>query len=207
MPVMAPDSCGSTVARVLLLGDSIRLAYQDRVAALLSTEREGDGPFDIVGPLESTGSSAQLAEQIEALWAEYEPDVVHWNAGLDDVVWFHAQGRNVIPVAEYGLNLQHIIDFLRPRVGGDIIFATTTPVLGDEQQAGEGERSNREIEEYNAAASEVMLQNDILINHLHGVIREDDEAFLDPQDGTSLTAPGADAAAKAVAHAIGTLHH
>ncbi len=193
--------------RILLLGDSIRLGYQPLVKQIL--ENDPDIPFEVLGPAESTGTSAHLAERIDDLVREYRPDAVHFNAGLDDVVWHVSEQRSEVSVADYTMNLQRIIDSMRPTLGSDIVFATTTPVNDDAQtrmEPTEGERCNREIDDYNAAAQSVMLANNILINHLDAVIQADDEGFLS-SDGVSLNEAGNRAAAEAVAASIRSLWH
>lgn len=193
--------------RILLLGDSIRLGYQPVAKSILESDQ--DIAFEVVGPSYSTGSSVELAEKIEELLREYTPDAVHFNAGLDDVIWHLKEQRNEVSVADYTLNLQRIIDAMRPTLGSDIVFATITPV-NDEAQANsgstDGERCNREIEEYNSAAQSVMLANNILINHLDRVIQADDTAFLDT-DGVSLSDAGEKAAGEAVATVVRSLWH
>jgi len=193
--------------RVLLLGDFVRLAYQPRVAELLAAE-EGI-TLAVVGPAESTGDSGALAGEIDRWLDEFDPEAVHLNCGLEDVRWYGKESRNAVSIGDYELNLVRIVDACKARVGGDVVFALTTAV-DDKRQCdspGSGfDRFNRDIEEYNIAAQEVMLAENVLINHLDRVIAERDDEYL-AQDGVSLTATGVEAAAKATAACIRSLWH
>ncbi len=192
-------------ARVLLLGDFIRLSYQPLLASELA--KHGDVEVDVLGPVSSTGSSADLAETIDRLLDEFKPDVVHFNAGLDDVRWFRAEQRHAVPIGEYELNLQRVVDACKGRLGNDVIFALTTPVIDRlqcDQPGTSFDRSNRDIEEYNIAATQIMLADNVLINHLDRAIAERDDEYLGP-DGVSLTEAGRHRAAAAVASCITTM--
>lgn len=190
---------------VLLLGDDIRLAYQPSVADLLEAEQG----VKVVAPAGSTGDSGQLAEGIGGWLDEFTPTTVHLNAGLDDVRWHRGEGHHAIAIGEYGINLQRIVDCCQARVGGEVVFALTTPVndtLQCDRSDTEYDRCNRDIEEYNIAAQEIMLTDNVLINHLDRVIAERDDEFL-AEDGVSLTEAGAVAAARAVVNCILSLWH
>lgn len=192
-------------ARVLLLGDFIRLSYQPLVAAELA--KHGDVDVDVLGPVTSTGSSVELAERIDSYLDEFRPDVVHFNAGLEDVCWYRAEQHHAVPIGEYELNLQRVVDACKGRLGNDVIFALTTPVIDRLQcdQPGTAcDRSNRDIEEYNIAATQIMLADNVLINHLDRAIAERDDEYLGP-DGVSLTEAGRRRAAAAVADCITTM--
>jgi hypothetical protein len=193
--------------RVLLLGDFIRLAYQPRVAELLAAE-EGI-TLTVVGPPQSNGDSAQLAVDVDRWLDEVDPEAVHFNCGLEDVRWYGRENRNAVPIGDYELNLVRIVDACKAKVGGDVVFALTTPV-DDKRQCdrpgGEFDRFNRDIEEYNIAAQEVMLAENVLINHLDRVIAERDDEYLE-EDGISLTQAGVEAAARATAQCIRSLWH
>ena len=190
--------------RVLLLGDSLRIAYQPEVDRLLREEG-----IEVVGPAASTGDSVTLADGIDEWLDRFSPDAVHFNAGLEDVRFVHAEGRNAVSIGDYGRSLTRVVDACKSRLGGDVIFALTTPVNDEVQCGGPGaafDRCNRDIEEYNIAAQELMLAENVLINHLDRVIIQRDDEFL-AKDGASLTPAGVSAAAGAVADAIRSLWH
>lgn len=191
--------------KVLLLGDFVRMAIQPRVAELLAADP--DMEIEVVGPPASSGTSGQLAEQVSEFVKAYQPDAVYFNAGLEDAVWHHSQSRNEVSIADYTMNLQHVIDALRPYLGGDIIFGATTPVIDDLQcRGGDSERSNRDLEEYNGAAQQLMLANNVLFHRLDEVIMADESRLL-AEDGVSLSSDGVEAAAESVANAIRRLWH
>ena len=190
--------------RLLLLGDFVRLAYQPEVERLLRADSSAD--VEVVGPAASCGSSVNLMEHIDVWVRKFQPDLVHFNAGLDDVVWLPEEGRNATQVGQYELNLKWVVDFLRSRFGSDFVFATTTPVHDAVAQESPNQRCNRDIEEYNIAACEIMLQADVLINPLDRVIWQQDDTFI-AEDGVSLTPAGTEAAAKSVVQHVLSLWH
>jgi lysophospholipase L1-like esterase len=193
--------------RVLLLGDFIRLAYQPHAEHALTADRTLD--VRIVAPAASTGTSADLAEGIDEWLRRFNPDAVHFNAGLEDVCWIRAERRNVVGPGEYEMNLRRVVDACRMRVGGDIVFALTTPVIDEKQCDRPGsacDRLNREIDDYNAIAERIMVGENILLNRLDHVVGRHDEEYL-AEDGVSLSPDGAVAVGKAVATCIRTLWH
>jgi lysophospholipase L1-like esterase len=61
------------------------------------------------------------------------------------------------------------------RTGASIIFATTTPVPYDETN-----RSNAEIDQYNAAAVELMNRYGVEVNDLNRIVKQDLSGCLCP---------------------------
>ena len=164
--------------KVLLLGDSIRLGYQQFVKEGLKDIAE------VVGS-EDNGRFSKYTYWGVNLWIKEfgTPDIVHWNNGLWDLHHESPMIEALTSIDEYLSNLKGIINELN-RTGAKIIFATTTPVPLD--AVG---RSNAEIDKYNAAAIEIMLDNKIEVNDLNSHIKEDLASNIS-EDGLHLSDKG-----------------
>ncbi len=200
-------------ARVLLLGDAIRVSYHDRVAQIVLP----DG-LTVVGPAASTGNSRACREGAEAWVAEYQPDVACFSCGPHAAEDSHAldgQGRSGGSVAEpvslpeYEEDLLRITEALRRRCGRQTVFVTMTPVLPERFAAshpGPGgsdlARSlNRSIAQYNELAIVLMGQLNVMVTRLcHEIGPRADECF--GPDGVLLTPEGVERAAQAVANGV-----
>ena len=65
--------------KVLLIGDSVRLHYQDEVRRLLGEE------YCVMAPNENCKFSSYVLNSLRFWLAEYNGvEVIHWNAGLWD---------------------------------------------------------------------------------------------------------------------------
>ena len=110
---------------VLLLGDSIRMSYQQAVTDLLQ------GKANVCGPLDNCQYSLFTLSSLDRWIATLgKPDIVHWNNGLHDCG--HNPGRNPvqIPMDMYRDNLAFILERLR-YLTPNVIWATNTPVHSD----------------------------------------------------------------------------
>ncbi|MEZ0537663.1 SGNH/GDSL hydrolase family protein [Caldicellulosiruptoraceae bacterium PP1] len=153
--------------KVLLLGDSIRMGYQEYV-------KEGlKGLAEVVAP-EENGRFAKYTLWGVNLWIKElgKPDIVHWNNGLWDVHHEAPMVEALTHIDEYVETLGRIINELK-RTGAKIIFATTTPVQVD--AIG---RSNAEIDKYNKAAIELMQKEGIEVNDLYSLVKEDLNKYI-----------------------------
>jgi lysophospholipase L1-like esterase len=186
----------STIPRVLLLGDSIRMSYQRLVAQLL------EGKADVVGPSVNCQYSLYTLSSLPHWIAELgKPDIVHWNNGIHDVGHNPHRSPVQMPIEMYRANLEFILRSLL-ELTPHVIWATSTLVhpqrsFCDDQWSWR----NEEIDEYNRVAAELMNQNGIPINDLHTLVSENIEAFL-ADDGLHLSEAGQAACARAVAQAV-----
>ncbi len=186
----------STLAKVLLLGDSIRQSYEPIVINKLSDRAQ------VVGPQENCQFSlytlVSLARWIEDLG---KPKIVHWNNGLHDCG--HCPGRRPIqmPIDVYIGNLEFILKDLRD-ITPYVIWATSTPVHPNHPFTTDTwSFRNEEIDQYNQAARELMNKYDIPINDLHRVVFDKADEYL-AEDQVHLSQAGQQACANAVADAI-----
>ena len=184
------------VPKVLLLGDSIRLSYQPKVADLLTDRAQ------VVGPEENCRFSLYTSTRLP-IWLEHlgTPKVVHWNNGLWDCGHCPGRGPVQFTIADYIRNLNSILDQLR-QTGAHIIWATITPVPSDRPLANETWYWHaNDIEAYNTAANAFMKEQDIPINDLYTLVKSNLQANLN-EDQLHLSEAGQQCCGQAVATCI-----
>lgn len=184
---MTPTQMTPTMKNILLLGDSIRQGYESFARDKLQ------GRANVFFPMEN-GRFAQYTLRALSDWKESltlpQIDIVHWNNGLWDTVHLNdcptgCDGvakdvavcpASVRPEAESDASPLTPPEIYRYYIGrvltrirqlfpeADVVFATTTPVI--EEHAPGVWHSNREIEEYNRIAREILLPRGVRINEL-----------------------------------------
>ena len=199
---------------VLLVGDSIRLMYQSRVAELL-----GDG-VRVFAPDENCRYTKY------ALWGMYswyegwgcpEIDVIHWNTGIWDLHRCTADGMIFTPLDEY-LEYNRRLAIQMESYCKNLIWATITPggrQLDEKKKTNyslkEGDTRvylgdytdvwNGDVRRYNAACSELLSRRGIRIDDLYGVISADPDRFIS-EDGIHPSPDGVEALSQKVASEI-----
>ena len=124
--------------RVLLLGDSIRMNYQDRVKECL------EGKADVRHPLTNGCFSKYTLRFINnwlGLFEGEKPDVVHWNNGIWDTTTISERVPALTNLGEYVDTMTQIYHEIRAFAPeAKIIFATTTPLGEKHSNAKRRER-------------------------------------------------------------------
>lgn len=179
------------VKKIVLLGDSIRSAYEPAVRELLKDE------FEVWGP-DTNCAFAKWTLYSLRFWKDKlnEADVIHWNNGLHDVVVFFQEDGSFVKVDEYRDSIRKIARELL-KTGAKVIFATTTPIGPN----NEYQRSNQDIDAFNKAAVEILEPMGVVIDDLHSVIAADKENLLLPDD-THPNEKGTELCAKSVVDSI-----
>ena len=150
--------------KIVLLGDSIRMGYEAYVKDALAQSAEVYYPNE----------NCRFAEYVLRYAHEWKDagkwgddvDLVHWNAGLWDVLELFGDGP-LTSLSYYGEAIARIDRRLRllfPRAR--MVFATSTNV----RELAEGSkfaRHNANIETYNAEALRVLANTDTVINDLY----------------------------------------
>ena len=161
--------------KVLLIGDSIRMFYQNEVISQL-----GDG-YEVYAPEENCRFSLYVLNSLR-IWlnAFPTPDIIHFNAGLwDTAILYHEDGC-FLDVESYIKYMKMILRELK-KTGAKIIFATTTPV-SDEKVDLPGPvppaHRNEDIIKYNKAILEAFSGEEIVINDLFSHIFPSRDAYL-----------------------------
>ena len=161
--------------KVLLLGDSIRMGYEEYVKEYL------DGQCQVYYDAQDNGRFAfyTLWQANQFFRHEGKFDVVHWNNGYWDMNIEPPMEEPLCPVEDYVHLLHRIIREIR-RNGAKIIFATTTPILRSGSAAdntGTGADAiaynDQWVQTYNAAAVKVMEEEGVTVNDLYALCKED----------------------------------
>ncbi len=188
--------------KVLLLGDSIRMGYDEYVKDLLKDKCEvfyddkDNGRF-----------AAYTLWQANQLFKKYGKfDVVHWNNGYWDMNVEDPMIEAMHPIDEYIHFLKRIIAEIR-RNGAEIIFATTTPILNSGaslDNTGTGVKinySNDWVAKYNDAAKKLMAEENITVNDLYELMLKD-KNYYKCEDMLHLTEEGSKLCAEQAARLI-----
>ena len=177
--------------KVLLLGDSIRMGYDDFVKELLKDKCE------VCYAAEDNGRfSAYTLWQMNQLFRQHGHfDVVHWNNGYWDMNIEAPMTEPIHPLDEYLHFLRRILAEIRCN-GAQPIFATTTPVLSAGSAAdisGTGADNigydNDRINQYNQAAKALMAFEGVPVNDLNALCLQDPYYYKCP-DLLHLTEEG-----------------
>ena len=175
--------------KVLLLGDSIRMGYQEYLRDLLKSKCEvyfsdDNGRF--------TSYTLWQANQMFKQFGHF--DLVHWNNGYWDMNVEAPMTEAMTPVDEYVHFLKRIISLCKANAD-NIVFATTTPVL-EKGSAFDVSNTgcyisydNKWVCLYNDAAKKVMSEEGIPINDLYSLAIKDENYYKCP-DKLHLTDEG-----------------
>lgn len=149
--------------KIILLGDSIRMGYDKYVKDAL------DGVADVYYPAENCKFSQYLLRFMhqwkdDGKWPG-DADLVHWNAGLWDVVELY--GESPITSEEQYAEMICRTDrqIRRLFAGAKVVFATSTSVQ-EEKYRADFKRHNETIKRYNEIAVDALSDADCRINEL-----------------------------------------
>jgi lysophospholipase L1-like esterase len=185
---------------VTLIGDSIRMGYED------ITRRELRGLAEVRGPAENGGDSRDVLAHLEEWAGARKPDIIHLNCGLHDLRREFGQSVAAVPIAEYESNVRQIFGLLRSRTQALVIWAATTPVNEQRHHARKGfDRFEADVNAYNAAATRVAQEFAVPVNDLFAVAEQGGRNALLQQDGVHFTPEGYARLGKAVAQFISAL--
>jgi hypothetical protein len=183
--------------KVMLIGDSIRLGYQAKVADLLV------GKVTITGPAENCRFSAYTLFNLSAWVPDDDYDVIQWNNGQWDTCHM-PDGKIHTPLATY-IELQERIATILLRKTKRLIFATTTPVWPEQFASGSiHPRRNEDIIAYNSAAVKLLGALGVEVNDLHSVAAENVKRYIS-EDMVHLTEAGNVLCAERVAAKIAAI--
>lgn len=150
--------------KIVLLGDSIRMGYDKYVKEALENSAQ------VFYPAENCRFAEHVLRFVHEWKAKGEwgddVDLVHWNAGLWDVLELFGD-QPLTSLSYYGEAIARIDKRLRmlfPKA--KMVFATSTNV-NEGMSKPEFTRHNSEIEKYNAEALRVLANTDTIINDLY----------------------------------------
>lgn len=156
--------------KIVLLGDSIRLGYEKFVKDSL------DGVAEVYSPAENCKFTINLMRYLHSYVGPdglpSDADLVHWNAGLWDVINMVGDDLPLTPPDAYADLIKRINKRIRwcfPKA--KIVFATTTTVV-EEKYTGTVRRFNADIIEYNKIALDALNGMDTVINDLYSLTKD-----------------------------------
>ncbi|NDJ53920.1 MAG: hypothetical protein GYB68_12670 [Chloroflexi bacterium] len=182
--------------QMVLLGDTICLGYRDELRRWLA-----DRAY-VFGTPEPITHSADLLRNLGDWVLAGQPDLVHFNCGLNDLALPPGRSRPTIPLDRYRSNLEQIIHRIRGESGAQIVFATSTPIHEERYSAGanlEFERRNADVLEYNRVAGAVCQDLGVAVNDLYATLADADLDRLMAADGLHLNTAGYQLLAEQVA--------
>jgi len=187
--------------RVVLLGDSIRIFYQDNVREKLQ------GICEVLTPPENCAYTLHTIRRVRDYFSEWgKVDLIHWNNGI----WDHhrnAEDGLAFSTPEIYYSLTCRLYKQLTKYSDKIIWATTTP--GGLQYDPDShilltlsrEEWNREITLYNDMMSAFFRSEGVPVNDLYSILDSDPGRYI-CEDGIHLSPEGKDAAAEQVANQI-----
>ncbi len=187
--------------RILLMGDSIRMAYYPLVAKLLENEAE------VVEIPENGDHTAKTKKKLKKWLKGLDGStlaLVHFNNGAHDIKRLFDKKKNRTPLEKYLKNQLGIIKILRASTPAKLIWATTTPVMQDRHFRVEKTNfiAADQIELYNRKARELMQREGIPVNDLNRIITNGGAETCLSEDGVHMAEKGNRLLAEAVAEAL-----
>lgn len=188
--------------RVLLLGDSIRMGYQDYVKDLLKNECE------VVYWSDDNGRFVQYSYwQLNQMFKNHGHfDIVHFNNGYWDMNIEPPCDEPLNPIDEYVAGLQKIVSYVRKQ-NAIPIFANTVPIYFDgSSEDNTGTKAsitykNDWVIYYNQAAENLMKKENVFINDMYSKMLTGPKYYKCP-DMLHLTDTGYKECARLAAEAI-----
>ncbi|MFW6309315.1 MAG: SGNH/GDSL hydrolase family protein, partial [bacterium] len=155
----------SELTQILLLGDSITGGYSDYVKEYLKDKAE-------VYSISREDATTEIALENLQSWLEINDwDVIYFNWGLEDLKRTiedkaDSTGKRQVSPEEFKDNLNEIVRRLK-ETESKLFWSTITPITEDIAGWVRGEEV-----EYNKIANEIMDKNEIYINDIHSVIKD-----------------------------------
>lgn len=186
-----------SLPRVLLIGDSVSVAYTLPVRAMLK------GVANVHRPPTNCTSSKRGVLEFGKWLGSSRWDVIHFNFGLHDA--FVENGKHPVPIDEYERNLRQIVTLLK-KTGARLIWASTTPIAHDillrpRDRQPVHDFYEKDVVEYNRVARLVMEQNEVTVDDLHDLVLPRLAALQRPGD-IHFTPEGSEKLARQVAGTI-----
>jgi len=186
---------------ITLIGDSIRMGYQETVATEL-------GDFGILtNPDENGGTSAKVLEHLDEWVISLDPDIVHINAGLHDLARLEEnKGQMRLTEEEYEINVRTILNRILDETSAKVIWAQTTPVIDKRHSKNKSfDRHDSDVIRHNEIAQKICQELNVPVNDLYHFVMANDHEKLLTQDGVHYTDEGKELLGREVARVLKSL--
>ncbi len=164
---------------IFLIGDSIRFGAIGSDGYGMHVKEKLKGIANVYAPNDNCRFASYTLRYLHE-WANQvekeKIDIVHWNNGLWDVLRLFGD-EPFTDIEAYGIMLKRVysrIKFLFPNAR--VIFALSTAVI-EEWANPEFFRYNKEIEQYNAKAIEIMNELGVEVNDLYSLSKSFDNSL------------------------------
>ncbi len=182
---------------VLLIGDSIRMGYEQIVRDAISDVAA------VWGPEENGGDSANVLAHLDEWVISKKPDVVHLNCGLHDLRRWRDREGHQVSLDDYRRNVAAIIEGVRSGTEAKLIWATITPLNeAGQRKGGEFYRTAEDYKAYNAASLEVVNEKAVPVDDLCSVVEAAGAEGLLTPDGVHYVPEGYALLGKTVAECV-----
>lgn len=182
---------------VILIGDSIRIAYQPIVRQCLAQVAE------VWGPAENGRTSENILAHLDEWVIARNPDLVHINCGTHDLRKERGSPQPRTELAQYRANVENILRQIQTQTRAQIIWATTTPVNQKWHfENRDTDRFEADVDAYNAAANEICHRLNIPIDDLYGLMMQAGRDAYLSNDGLHFKPAGYALLGQAVAETI-----
>lgn len=166
-----------------LFGDSIRLNFQHIVA------RELAGRFTVHAPAENCRFAKYTFCMLPSWTKEFPvPDVIQWNNGIWDAGEFYGNLGVLTDPDEYIKETLRIWSFFK-ETGAKLIFATTTPVLPENDGGMDCRITPESIDRLNTLIIPELQKRGVYINDLSYEMKKAPELYI-KEDGIHLSPRG-----------------
>lgn len=163
-----PDKIDDSLPNVLILGDSISIAYTIPVRKRLA------GKVNVFRPNANCGNTVAGLENLSKWLGSTKWDVIHFNWGLHDLCYRNPKSKNqgnrdkvsgtqTVSPDDYERNLEELVTRLKA-TGARLVWASTTVV-----PEGEVGRHVGDDVKYNAIALKIMERHGIPTDDLYAV--------------------------------------
>ncbi len=174
---------------IILIGDSIRVGYQEY------TTRQLKDVARLWWPSQNGGPTSKIVANLDEWVTSRQPDVVHINAGLHDIkrprTATGGVDENQVPPAEYRKNVENILADIMKHTKARVFWATTTPVIYERNHASRPiDLFEEDVREYNGISVDVATKLGVEIDELYQVVVDGGTERLLGPDGIHFTDEG-----------------
>ncbi len=182
---------------IALIGDSIRVGYQEKVREQLADRA------NVWAPDENGGNSENVLAHLGEWALSRRLDVVHINCGLHDIKKEFGQDAAAVPLSRYTEHVRSILTRLQAETEATVVWALTTPVNEERHHLNKPfDRFDADVVTYNTAASAICRALGVAVNDLFSAVNSAGRDNLLLQDGVHFTSEGYALLGKTVAECI-----
>ncbi|NQU39867.1 MAG: hypothetical protein HQ523_07945 [Lentisphaerae bacterium] len=150
---------------VALIGDSIRMGYEESVRNELS------GWADVWTPEQNGGTSENILAHLDEWLATGHPSILHINCGLHDLRKEFGQDTPAVPLDRYAENVRTILTRTKTERELTVIWALTTPVNQEWHHKNKSfDRLETDVIAYNLVAAKIAGEWDVVVNDLFATV-------------------------------------